>query len=268
MGMAGARLADGNATQYLGPFVGSDGIAAGRDIAATPIRTYFGPDRRVFRRTGRRSWATMKNRLSAHGRKGNTIVEFALVSVFLVPLMLGTVNVGLTLGRSIQVNQVCRDAGHMYVRQVDFTKPQNQNVIQRLADNLGFSVSSPSTSKGVIIFSKVLYMGAADCAGAGLAVANCPNYRSAVVMQRIVLGKSSLRASNFATPNPALIGSDGNIQPINYAQQSSCRTNGLSTLLTMADGDVAYVTETYFEAPEWKFPGSYELTGTYSRAIY
>jgi len=210
----------------------------------------------------------MSNRFNRKGRKGNAVVEFALVSVFLVPLLLGTVNVGLTLGRSIQVNQVCRDAGHMYVRQVDFSKVQNQNVIQRLADNLGLNITSPSASKGVVTLTKILYMGATDCAGAGLTVANCPNYRQPVITQRIVMGNATLRASDFGTPTSTLITANGTIIPINYAQQLSCRATAIGSLLTMSDGDIAYIAETYFEAPEWKFPGSYELTGTYSRAIY
>ncbi|MBN8734615.1 MAG: pilus assembly protein [Acidobacteria bacterium] len=210
----------------------------------------------------------MRKRFQSNRRKGNTVVEFALVSVFLVPLLLGTVNVGLTLGRSIQVNQVCRDAGHMYVRQVDFSKVQNQNVIQRLGDNIGLNVSAPSSSKGVVVLSKILYMGATDCTGAGLTVGTCPNYRTPVITQRIVMGKSSLRASDFGTPNSSLITSNGDILPLNYATQTSCRATVIGNLLTMSDGDIAYIAETYFEAPEWKFPGSYELTGTYSRAIY
>lgn len=209
-----------------------------------------------------------RTRMHNRRRKGNSIVEFALVSVFLVPLLLGTVNVGLTLGRSIQVNQVCRDAGHMYVRQVDFSKPQNQNVIQRLGENIGLNVNSPNASKGVVVLTRILYMGQTECAGAGLTITNCPNYHQPVITQRIVMGKSSLRASDFGSPTPSLIGSDGNIQPIDYAKLSSCRASMIATLLQMNDGDQAYIAETYFEAPEWKFPGSYELTGTYSRAIY
>ncbi|MEP7363565.1 MAG: TadE/TadG family type IV pilus assembly protein [Acidobacteriota bacterium] len=210
----------------------------------------------------------MRNHLGSNRRKGNAVIEFALVSVFLVPLLLGTVNLGLTLGRSIQVNQVCRDAGHMFVRQVDFSKPANQNVIQRLADNIGLDIATPANSKGVVTLTKLLYMGATECAGAGLTTANCPNYHTTVITHRIVMGKSSLRASDFGTPTTSLIGTDGNITPANYAVQSSCRATLIGTLLTMTDGDQAYVSETYFEAPEWKFPGSYELTGTYARAIY
>lgn len=210
----------------------------------------------------------MRNRIRNSRRKGNALVEFALVSVFLVPLMLGTVNVGLTLGRSIQVNQVCRDAGHMYVRQVDFSKIQNQNVIQRLGENIGLNVTTPSSSKGVVILTRIRYMGATDCSAAGLSVSNCPNYRTPVITQRIVMGKASMRASDFGTPNSSLITSTGDILPINYATQVSCRATAIGNLLTMADSDEAYIAETYFEAPEWAFPGSYELTGMYARAIY
>jgi hypothetical protein len=212
--------------------------------------------------------AAMRNQRNKNRQTGNAVVEFALVSVFLVPLLLGTVNLGLTLGRSIQVNQVCRDAGHMFVRQVDFSKAANQNVIQRLGENIGLNTTTPASSKGVVTLTKILYMGATECLGAGLAVNNCPNYHTPVITHRIVMGKASLRSSDFGTPASSLIGTDGNILPAQYATQASCRATTIGSLLTMNDGDQAYIAESYFEAPEWKFPGSYELTGTYSRAIY
>jgi len=45
-------------------------------------------------------------------QKGSLLVEFVLVmSLVMVPLMLGTMVVGFNLIRAIQVNQVNRDAG-------------------------------------------------------------------------------------------------------------------------------------------------------------
>jgi hypothetical protein len=46
-------------------------------------------------------------------QRGNELIEFALVATLLLPLLFGTVVVGLNLGRSIQVTQVSRDTGHM-----------------------------------------------------------------------------------------------------------------------------------------------------------
>jgi len=207
---------------------------------------------------------------SRKGRKGNSMTEFALVSVFLIPLLMGTVNVGMSLGRSVQVNQVTRDAGHMYVRQIDFSKVQNQRVIERLGENIGLKItSSPTTSKGVVVLSKILYIGDTECAAGGLLPANCPNWGQAVHTQRLVLGKPSLLTSKFGTPSSTIVSStDGSITTANYLSNITARATLITTLIAMAAGDQAYIAETYFEAPEFSFPGYYPGTGVYSRAIF
>ena len=59
-------------------------------------------------------------------QKGSMLVEFVLVmALVMVPLLLGTMVVGFNLIRSIQVNQINRDAGHMYARGVDFSSDTN-----------------------------------------------------------------------------------------------------------------------------------------------
>ncbi len=198
-------------------------------------------------------------------RKGNALVEFALVSIFLVPLLLGTVNVGMNLSRSIQTTQVSRDAGHMYVRNVDFSIPANQDIVVRLAQGLNMTRTA---GNGVVTLSRVLFVGPNECAGAGLTLAQCVNVNQPVFTQRIVIGNATLRPSDFGTPPSNLIGSNGNIAALDYLTNPAARTNGFSNLLALQPMENAFVSEAYFISPEWDFPGAYTNTSTYARTIF
>lgn len=208
--------------------------------------------------------------LSRRQRKGNAMTEFALLSAFLVPLLMGTVSVGMQLGRSVQVNQVTRDAGHMYVRNVDFSKIPNQRVIERLGESIGLKIiSAPNTSKGVVVLSKIVFAGDSECAAGGFTPGTCPNYNQPVITHRLVLGKASLLTSKFGTPSSSIISPvDGSISTPNYLTHFTARATLITSLIAMVDKDQAYIAETYFEAPEWSFPGYYPETGIYSRTIY
>ncbi|MGD0578520.1 MAG: hypothetical protein ABSC08_06290, partial [Bryobacteraceae bacterium] len=80
-------------------------------------------------------------------QKGSMFVEFVLVvALVMVPLLLGTMVVGFNLIRSIQVNQVNRDAGHMYARGVDFSSDTNglvdRSILYQMAPKLQVTTSS------------------------------------------------------------------------------------------------------------------------------
>src|SRR5665811_898950 len=137
-------------------------------------------------------------------RRGNELIEFALVMSLLLPLLFGTVVVGLNLGRSIQVTQVSRDAGHMYSRNVDFSDPGNQNLIQRLAQGLNIRVTGGT---GVVILSTIEFIGQAQCDAAGLVGSACTNLNQTVFTHRIVIGNASARSSAFGTPSASLVNS-------------------------------------------------------------
>lgn len=199
-------------------------------------------------------------------RRGNSLIEFALVGMVLVPLFLGTTNVGLNLGRSVQVQQLARDAGHMYVRQVDFTRPGNRKLLVRLGQNLGLQETG---GKGVVILSTIQLIGDDQCNAAGLSGA-CPNKGRAVFVNRIVIGDTALKPSEFGTPSPALINAHGNLQPSDYLVDPTAVTANFSpgVLKGMQDGEVAYLAEVYFEFPEWFLNQSYTRKGVYSRSIF
>jgi hypothetical protein len=199
-------------------------------------------------------------------RAGNSLIEFALVGMVLIPLFLGTTNVGLILGRSVQVQQLARDSGHMLARQVDFTLSGNQKLLVRLGQNLGLR---QGTGPGVVILSKILLAGQDQCAGAGLA-GSCPNQDKAVFIHRVAVGNPAIHQSEFGTPGPAMINSAGNILPSDYLVDPSAVASNFSpqTLKGMVPGEIAYLAEVYFEFPEWFLNQSYTRKSVSARSIY
>jgi hypothetical protein len=201
-------------------------------------------------------------RLLRHKRRGSELIEFALVASFLLPLLFGTVVIGLNLGRSIQVVQVSRDTCHMYARSIDFSDPANQNIVLRLAQGLGITATG---GRGVVILSTVTFIGQAQCTAGGLTVGQCANINQPVITHRIVIGNAGARASSFGTPSPSLIDSHGNVS--NYLTNTTARATGFSTVLALQPGDVAYVTEAYVVSSDYGLPG-FSSTGVYARAIF
>lgn len=197
-----------------------------------------------------------------HGRRGSELIEFALIVTFLLPILFGTFVVGLNLGRSIQVTQVSRDAGHMYARSVDFSDPANQEIIVRLAQGLDITATGGS---GVVVLSTVMFIGQAQCDAAGLGGGACTNLNQPVFIHRIVIGKVSARPSAFGTPAAGLIDSTGKVS--DYLTDGSARTTGFSAVLPLQPGEVAYVAEVYVPSSNYGMPG-YESTGVYSRTVF
>jgi hypothetical protein len=198
-------------------------------------------------------------------QRGNQVVEFAFCSVFLVPLFLGTVLLGMRLGRSIQVTQVARDTAHMYARFVDFSRTGNQDMVIRIASGLGMTRTG---GNGVVILSQVMRIGDQQCTDGGVAIADCFNRTQSVVIHRVVIGNSSLRASSLATPTPSLIGTDGKIVPWNYLRDASAVATNFASILVLNPGELGYVVEAYFISPELDSFGEYLPNSVYSRCIF
>lgn len=198
-------------------------------------------------------------------QRGNQVVEFALCSVFLVPLFLGTVVIGMRLGRSIQVTQVARDTAHMYARFVDFSKVGNQDMVVRIASGLRMTRTG---GNGVVILSQVMRIGDQQCTDGGVTIPNCFNRLQSVVIHRVVIGNSSLRQSSLATPTPSLIGTDGKIAPVNYLRDASTVATNFSSILVLNAGEMGYVVEAYFISPELDSFGAYLPNAVYSRCIF
>jgi len=198
-------------------------------------------------------------------QKGNTIVEFAIATMFLIPLLLGTVNVGMNLSRSIQVTQLSRDAGHMFVRFVDFSLPANQDLIVRLATGLGMTRTSGNAK---VILTRVMMIGADECAAGGLQVQECTNYLQPVITQQIIIGNAALSPSQLGEPPSYMLDEKGEISMADYLSDVRTRAVGFNAILALQPGELAYVAEAIAEAPEFRFPGFFDETRVYSRTIY
>jgi hypothetical protein len=179
--------------------------------------------------------------------------------------MLGTVAVGMNLGRTIQAMQVCRDAGHLFARSVDFSTPGNQEMLVRLARGLGLARSGGS---GVVYLTRVMYVASTQCTDGGVPLVECTNLNQYVITARIAIGNTALRSSALGMPAPLYFGPNGEASPTNYLKQIALRNAEFGTTLVLSGGDQAYVAETYFAPLTSTLPGFGAANGVYARTIF
>jgi hypothetical protein len=176
--------------------------------------------------------------------RGSSILEFALAGTFLlIPLVLGTATIGLSILESIHAVELNRDAAHMFARGVDFSKAANRSLLLELANGLNISDSG---GNGVVILSEI------DAAGAGQAVCS----------KRLVIGNAALHSSDFATPTKFTDSQAGVVD----ITDPSANANAFLNVLAMSAGDKAYVAEAYFGGISW--PGVITTSGIYTRSIF
>lgn len=198
-------------------------------------------------------------------QSGNALIEFALGFALLLPLYVWMIVYGLDLKRLMEVGQISRDAGHMYGRGVDFSLPGNQDVLVRLAAGMNMTRTGGA---GVVLLSRVLKIGPQECLDGGVAVASCSNLGLAVFTQRVVVGNASLHTSRIGTPLGSLLQSDGSISPADYLTKAGARTTNFNPILNLADGEIAYVAEVWFESPVKNFPKDNSRGPLYARTIF
>src|ERR1700680_1667856 len=131
--------------------------------------------------------------------QGTSILEFGLVAIPTVFMMLGVVVVGVDLGRSVQVAQICRAADSMFVRGVPLYSTAAQGTIVRLGQNLNLQSTG---GDGLVILSKIQSVpNPAVCGAPGTnSYINCAagNYIN-VLVQRIIFGDTTLPGTHFPT---------------------------------------------------------------------
>src|SRR5580693_2089432 len=160
----------------------------------------------------------LTNRKLKRREEGNALLEFAAVSIVVIPLFFGMVGAGIQLGRMNEAVQICRDAGHMYARGVDFSQTANQNILASLALGTGMTATG---GNAVVIMSQISQIYSADCTAAGLTSGECTNLGQLVFINQLVTGNASLRASNYGTPPSGMVNSLGNISAANYLTVAS-----------------------------------------------
>jgi hypothetical protein len=163
--------------------------------------------------------------ISRRRPKGQALIEFALTMPLLLLMAFGTFSASLLLERYLTVLQLVRNAGNMYSRSVDFSLPQNRQLLLRSANGLSMTLDG---GDGVIYLSTV------EVAEAGL------NSGFPVVTNRIEIGNVALEGSRIA--NPAAILPNGDVDDF---ENDPLARAAVAPSLTLASGDIAYFVEAY-----------------------
>jgi hypothetical protein len=227
---------------------------------------------------------------------GNTILEFALVMIFLVPMFAGSFTIGMALAKDIQVSNVARDAVVLMVRAatdpesgLDLSQTQNQRIIVRAASGLGMNSDTqqdPSSSgKGVVILSKVVMVGPNECSlgvipapigvpnttapDFGWSSGNCANYGKYVFGYRVVIGNGSRWSSTLGAPPGATVTSNGSISAHNIATNTSEQVANFTgvTGMTLSPSVFAMVSEMYADVSFLNFFSILGNPTLYARSI-
>jgi TadE-like protein len=184
---------------------------------------------------------------------GNTIMEFALVMSFLVPMFAGAFTIGAAVARGIQVSNVARDAVVLLVRAntdpnsgLDLSLTQNQRIIVRAAAGLGMNSDAqmdPSpTGNSAVFLSKVIMVGDQECSVGVVPTpagappwnsGNCPNYGSYVFGYRVEIGNNTRWSSTIGKPGGP-IQSDGTITAKDIATNASDRVANFTSTMNLA----------------------------------
>ena len=192
---------------------------------------------------------------------GHSIMEFALVAMPTVVMLLGVVVVGVDLGRSVESNQICRDAGAMFVRGLDFSQTGNQQVLVRLGQNMNLQTTG---GDGLVTLSKITFLPDPSCGTPP--DPNCTTGKN-VLMLRIVFGDTTLPATRFPTTGAVTEDSLGNVS--NYTTDPNAVIANFSTsALQLKPNEISYVAETYFRTADVSMGSFQSNPGVYSQAFF
>jgi hypothetical protein len=206
-------------------------------------------------------------RKALRSQAGVAIVEFTLSLLFLTPLLMGTFVYGFRLIESLQMMQITRDLGHMYIEGINFRNTGPVSNAQTLAS--GFNLTSTGTS--VVILSQIQIEQQSNCDAAGILPLGtpCANLGKPVYVEQLTIGNTSAGASAFGTPPTTTVnGVTNEVSVADRAGSSLAVANGFGAVLALNAGETAYVAEMVNQTPSLNVPG---LTGTplvYSRTIF
>lgn len=202
-----------------------------------------------------------------HSERGNSVMEFALVAPFLILLMVGSFVIGMSMVKSVEAQQVNRNAGILFMKFVDMSQISNQDIIIRTAAGLNMRRGS---GNGLVILSQVLFVGDNECRAGGLEPGACPNHNQYVFTKRIEFGNLGLSnagspvGSRLGNPSSSILQPDGSIRTTDYLTNGSAIVTGFP--MNLSWGEFTFVSESWFITPELNFPGFYNNTAVY--AIY
>ncbi len=195
--------------------------------------------------------------------RGNNVLEFALVAMPTVLLMLGVVVMGIDLARSVEVAQIARDGGAMFVRGLDFSLTGNQQALVRISGPLNMQITG---GNGLASLSKITFIPDASCGQpTDASYPNCIVGKN-VLMLRIIFGNTSLPGSHYVTAGNVSLDGQGNVA--NYATDPNAVIANFTGTLQLKPLEISYVTEVYFLTPDVNMQGFLNNTGIYSQAFF
>jgi hypothetical protein len=187
---------------------------------------------------------------------GASVIEFTFITLTLVPVLLGVGVIGVNLVRTLETEQLARDAGHMFARNVDFSSTGNQQILANIGSSAGLSATS-GQGNAVVILSALTYVDNAACA-LGKAVdasgnpKGCTNLGKWVFTKRLTIGNPAVRSSAIGTPSGVTINSDGSIAATDYVTNAggvatfgsiNPYSNVAGTVSGLPSGQYLYVAE-------------------------
>ena len=219
-------------------------------------------------------------------QKGQELIEFALITSMFSVLLLGSFVTGMSLIRSTQVQQACRDLTAMYIHGADYSTYAMQQVAQRLSRGLNMQIGTSFTGNhaqntsnsgsALVTVNTLMYIGTTsqpNCQSVG--AGNCTNHDSFVFIQRIRFGNGTLvteKPSSFGDPSTTAISASGILQ--NPATDAGAKLPGSAQTATqnlwrtqLQDGQMVYVVELYAQEPDLSF-GTFSGRGIYARYFF
>jgi len=184
---------------------------------------------------------------SHRSQRGSTLLEFALAGSFIfVPILLGLSTVGMSLLISERVVALNRNATHMFATGLDFSVAANVNLLIKSAGTLNISASG---GQGVVILSEI--QGTSN--------------NAAVCVRQFVIGNPALRSSSYVNPKAAVLDSGGNVTNLS---DPSANAASFLALMPLANGQTAYLGETYFSTAQFDLAGLLKGTGIYRKVVF
>ena len=219
--------------------------------------------------------------LRRRGRRGSEIVEFAIFSVFMVPLFIWMFVTGMNLLRFIQCTEIVRDIGVQTVGGVDYSTYPAQSVAQVLAQGYGMNVGSSFTGNEAtnngnggsvwIVVSQIMYVGATSCASLPSGT-NCTNENPYVFVRQVSFGNSAVQFNGTQVQSAfgaftAAVNSSGYVESYLTAANAQCPNMANFMQTQLSDGQYAYVVEGFFADPGLGF-SAYPAGGIYVRTFF
>jgi hypothetical protein len=165
--------------------------------------------------------------------------------------------------RVLQMQQIVRDLGHMYVRGVNFRGAGAVQTARDLAS--GFALTSSGTSEVILSQVEAVQQGDCDAGNPATPGQPCANLNQPVYVEQLIIGNSGDGSSVFGVPP---VQADYTVSPGDRANNTAAQANGFSSVLALQPGEVAYVAEMINLTPEFNITGFPGRPLIYARSIF